>query len=436
MDNRGGGSTTWYGAVFLVVNAALGAGLLNFPSTYHQAGGIYVAIMVQLVLMIFIVSSILILVYCSDIEGSNNYQEVVYSMCGNSGLLLCSLAITLYCFGTCITFMVIIGDQWQEFFIFINAKLYCTVYPWYMNRMFIISITSIVIILPLCFPKKIDFLKYASIIGVSAIVYIVVMVIAKYFAPHAPPGPIATKPKYWTDVFYVIPMICFSYQCHVSVIPIYSCMFRRTLKEFSKTIFMAILLCVVTYTIMATFGYLTFGAFINSDILLSYQPDTFVIIAVFLLIIKTYTTYPILHFCGRAGLDSMWCYFWNMSEQDSQVNETKRRVTMTILWFLATLVLTLFIPNIGVMISLLGSLAAVFIFIFPGLCILQIGINWTEPTWKRCVAIATGIIYLVIGSFIFGVTISQSIIKDIEGIPKELPGGCKDYTSSITKILL
>lgn len=71
-------------------------------------------------------------------------------------------------------------------------------------------------------------------------------------------------------------------------------------------------------------------------------------------------------FIQRAGLDSMWCYFWNMSEQDSQVNETKRRVTMTILWFLATLVLTLFIPNIGVMISLLGSLAAVFIFIFPG----------------------------------------------------------------------
>jgi len=62
---------------------------------------------------------------------------------------------------------------------------------------------------------------------------------------------------------------------------------------------MAMILCVITYTGTAAFGYFTFGDAIDSDILLSYNPDTSVLIAVVLIAVKTYTTYPILLFCGR-----------------------------------------------------------------------------------------------------------------------------------------
>lgn len=41
--------TSWYASIFLVVNAALGAGLLNFPDAYHQAGGVVIALAVQAV---------------------------------------------------------------------------------------------------------------------------------------------------------------------------------------------------------------------------------------------------------------------------------------------------------------------------------------------------------------------------------------------------
>jgi len=41
--------TGWFAASMLIVNAALGAGLLNFPSAYHQAGGVLTANLVQLV---------------------------------------------------------------------------------------------------------------------------------------------------------------------------------------------------------------------------------------------------------------------------------------------------------------------------------------------------------------------------------------------------
>ena len=46
--------------------------------------------------------------------------------------------------------------------------------------------------------------------------------------------------------------------------------------------------------------------------------------------------------------------------------EKCRRIVMTVLWFGVSLLLAVIVPNIGVVIALLGGLAAVFVFIFPG----------------------------------------------------------------------
>ena len=46
--------------------------------------------------------------------------------------------------------------------------------------------------------------------------------------------------------------------------------------------------------------------------------------------------------------------------------EKCRRAWIATVWFLLTILFAIFLPNIGVVIKLLGSLAAVFVFIFPG----------------------------------------------------------------------
>ena len=62
-----------------------------------------------------------------------------------------------------------------------------------------------------------------------------------------------------------------SVQCHVSVIPIYSCMRHRTIQHFTAASSAAILACCLAYTGAATFGYLTFGSNVHDDILLNYN---------------------------------------------------------------------------------------------------------------------------------------------------------------------
>lgn len=65
-------------------------------------------------------------------------------------------------------------------------------------------------------------------------------------------------------------------------------------------------------------------------------------------------------------MDSLWLEIRRPPIVDADMAERRRRVLMTVVWFTSSLLIALFIPNIGVVISVLGSLAAIFIFVFPG----------------------------------------------------------------------
>lgn len=106
--------TGWFGSSLLIVNAALGAGLLNFPAAFHEAGGVVTGVAVQIFLLCFIIPALLILAYCSDWDGSKTLQEVLAFTWGRKAEKITSFCVALYCFGTCITFLIIIGDQFDR----------------------------------------------------------------------------------------------------------------------------------------------------------------------------------------------------------------------------------------------------------------------------------------------------------------------------------
>lgn len=487
--------TSTLGTVFLMVNAALGAGLLNFPKSFDDAGGIAVAVSVQLGLLVFIVAALAILAHCSDESNASTLQEAMEGTTGAWGRRVTAACVAVYCFGTTVTFLIIIGDQFDRAFASMYGADFCHV--WYMSRTFTMSASSVLFVLPLCYSKKIDFLRVPSTLGVIAVLYIVGLILAEYFFGGYQPGPVKRGPTAWTDLFLVVPDITFGYQCHISAIPIYSCMKRRSPNRFSLAASAAVLVCALCYTVAAAFGYLTFGSVVNNDILESYsgekRPE--VLVAVIAMALKTMTTYPILLFCGReaaltlvqgSGLSGAAAAaasinssarnttdltFYSQSSratagqtssraaaagpsagaaavsamvmsrsQDSTVTAAKNddddddarpslsspepgyvadkdlkeralRATIVTAWFVSSLALAVFIPNIGTVIKLLGSLAAVFIFVFPGVCLLQTAVR-ADPSLVRADTIAKIVFaaaFVAIGAFTFGVVITQGI---------------------------
>merc|ERR1712142_510502 len=401
-----------FGSIFLIVNAALGAGLLNMPIAFDHAGGVMPAILVQAFLLLFIVLALLILARTSDINQSVTLQEVMFTAAGKWGRRITSLIVTVYCFGTCITFLIIIGDQFDRAFASMIGDDFCHV--WYYNRDFVMPISSLLLILPLCYAKSICLLKYASAFGVVIILYVVGLIFVEYSIGEHVPGSIRTRPDNWKEVFAVIPVICFGYQCHVSVIPIYSCMKHRNIKHFSIASSCAIAICVFTYTGAATFGYLTFGSLVSPDILTNYSASKpSVMIALIAMALKTYTTYPILLFCGREGMSTIIKDLF--ITEDSPTKEKLRRFVIATIWFICSLIMAIEIPNIGAVINMLGSLAAIFIFVFPGVCLLQTTLM-TDPivaTMGARLRFSVAVIFLLLGAFLFGCVLTQAIIFNL-----------------------
>ena len=85
----------------------------------------------------------------------------------------------VYTFGTCITFLIIIGDQFDRLLASLYGHTFC--HHWYMNRDFTMTASCILLILPFCYSKKIDFLRVPSAVGVIAIFYIIALIIYEKF---------------------------------------------------------------------------------------------------------------------------------------------------------------------------------------------------------------------------------------------------------------
>ncbi|XP_059523873.1 sodium-coupled neutral amino acid transporter 7 isoform X2 [Myotis daubentonii] len=410
------GTTSSFGAIFIVVNACLGAGLLNFPAAFSTAGGVAAGITLQMGMLVFIISGLVILAYCSQASNERTYQEVVWAVCGKLTGVLCEVSIAIYTFGTCIAFLIIIGDQ-QDKIIAVLAKEPegAGGSPWYTDRKFTISLTAFLFILPLSIPREIGFQNFLSVVGTW---YVTAIVIIKYIWPdkEMTPGDILTRPASWMAVFNAMPTICFGFQCHVSSVPIFNSMQQPEVKTWGGVVTAAMVIALAVYMGTGICGFLTFGASVDPDVLLSYPSnDVAVAVARAFIILSVLTSYSILHFCGRAVVEGLWLRYQEMPVEEDVGREQRRRVLQTVVWFLLTLLLALFIPDIGKVISVIGGLAACFIFVFPGLCLIQAKLSEMEEvkpaSWWALVSY--GVLLVTLGAFIFGQTTANAVFVDL-----------------------
>lgn len=411
-DRRNVKGISGYEGVFLVVNATLGAGLLNFPQAYDQAGGLVVASALLVIILVFVIGALFILAHFADVRRSCTYQDVVLSICGPVWHGICAAIIILYLFGACVTFLIVIADQYERGLASLYGSDFC--HYWYMSREFTLTATTVIFILPLCFSRRIDFLKYPSALGVVSVVYIVFLVIYQYYHVDHHDIVIKNGPKSWTDIFLVVPAICFGFQCHISSVPVYSCMQNRRPVAFGLVVTIAMLLCFTCYSLIAGFGYLTYGSVVPSDIMLMYEANnSIVIVGIVMLAIKTAAAFPVLTFCGRTAVDAMWVSWMRLPPSEAAIAEPSRRIVISTVWLTTTLLLAIVTPNIGVAIRALGSLAAIMIFMFPGwilfrhVCIKDPNLYLVKDRLLLVISIG----YQAFGAFLFSVVLVQSVME-------------------------
>lgn len=195
---------------------------------------------------------------------------------------------------------------------------------------------------------------------------------------------------------------------------------------------MIIVFCA--YSITAIYGYSTFGSAVDDDLLKSYNSkDATVLIAIVMFLIKTYTSYPLNLFCARyqrleknynlslnkfynsffrTAIEGLWIEIFRLNSNAIIKYEARRRFIIVTFWYILSLAIALFLPNISVVIRYMGALAGTFMFIFPGLCLLFIAIERNDYSNKTIFIYSLSFMYIVVGAFIMGLVLTQSIYKD------------------------
>uniref|UniRef100_A0A3Q1HDH4 Amino acid transporter transmembrane domain-containing protein n=1 Tax=Anabas testudineus TaxID=64144 RepID=A0A3Q1HDH4_ANATE len=402
----------WFGAVFIMLKSALGAGLLNFPWAFQKAGGVNTAICVELVSLVFLISGLVILGYASSVSRQKTYQDVVREVCGRAVGQLCEVCFCFNLFMVCVAFLVVVQDQLEK----LSVSLYETVtgsvegempYHWYTDQRFALFILCLVIILPLSIPKEISIQKYTSVLGTLAATYLCVAVTVKYclMENHA----VIITPEHnegigsWASMFSVVPTICFGFQCHEASIAIYSSMENQKLSHWVFVAVVSMFFCLLIYTLTGVYGFLTFGRDVASDILMSYPGnDVVMIISRLLFGISIITIYPIILLLGRSVILNLMLRIQRRRRGIvTHSFESRCRVILTVIWISITLLIAMFVPDMSKVISVIGGISSFFIFIFPGLCLV----------FTMGILTMWGVITIVVGAFIFGQSTTLAVME-------------------------
>jgi hypothetical protein len=73
------------------------------------------------------------------------------------------------------------------------------------------------------------------------------------------------------------------------------------------------------------------------------------------------------YFYTRTAIEGLWIEVFHLDNERIINSEKKRRISIVTIWFLASLLIAIFVPNITVVINYLGALAGAFMFLFPGI---------------------------------------------------------------------
>lgn len=177
----------------------------------------------------------------------------------------------------------------------------------------------------------------------------------------------------WVQSLIVVPVLCFAYQTHEVIVPVYACMKQRSIGHFMRASMFGLVILFLLYNLVGAYGYLTFGKNVDPDIMSLYDAkDPVVVVGIVALVIKFITTYPPLMFCGRGALEGLYGEFRKLSAEEFKATEKGRRIVITTGWFFSTVALAIFAPDISVTLQLLGSMASVNVFIFPGMCLISL----------------------------------------------------------------
>lgn len=217
-------------------------------------------------------------------------------------------AIAIKCFGVGVSYLIIIGDLMPGVVRGFADEERIT--PFLVDRHFWVTAFMLVVI-PLSFLKRLDSLKYTSVIALISIGYLVILVVYHFTAHDTLPDTGYQTPLRivgWASPIAALssfPVIVFAYTCHQNMFSILNEIADNTHFRTTSVVISSIGIAAFIYILVAITGYLSFGNELGGNIVAQYAPSVSATIGRAAIVVLVMFSYPLqVHPC-RASVDAV-----------------------------------------------------------------------------------------------------------------------------------
>eukprot|EP01100_Stratorugosa_tubuloviscum_P008767 TRINITY_DN364_c0_g4_i1.p1 TRINITY_DN364_c0_g4~~TRINITY_DN364_c0_g4_i1.p1 ORF type:complete len:357 (-),score=93.89 TRINITY_DN364_c0_g4_i1:62-1132(-) len=161
-----------------------------------------------------------------------------------------------------------------------------------------ISIITVVILIPLCLLRKVDSLKFTSVLALICIIYLILVIaiqstqrIIDNFTNILNN---ANFLSFSTDIFLSFPIISFAFTFHTTLFPVFDEL--KNQQQIMPAVVSSIAFSWGCYTIVGITGYLSFYESTEGNILLNFDENGWIIAGKVSLAILICFSYPLLFF--------------------------------------------------------------------------------------------------------------------------------------------
>ena len=320
-----------------------------------------------------------------------DYSKVVKVILGKKAGIYVDCNITIYLLGAVISFQVIIyqiiGSIYYDIRKIIN-KDYTKQYETFekfkeeywrkeLKIKFPIMFGVAALVFPLCLLKDVSKMRFASLIGVLALIYsIIVILIESPFYLKKNNWDLINQMN-WFDIrkafsiddgipfFGGVATVFYIYSCHAGAFPVFKTLKNNTTRRIKKVFRRSILLDIMVYTLVAAASFITCPLdppelILYRENLKGFDPDYFIIIAKIGIIFNLFFSTP----ANYAGLRIS---LFELLFGNSNITTTKNIIVTLVIFSIVVLTGALY-DEILEYIELLGGFCSViYCFFIPGL---------------------------------------------------------------------
>ncbi|GAB5361589.1 hypothetical protein AAMO2058_000725700 [Amorphochlora amoebiformis] len=360
-----------------MTNMIIGAGVLALPYAF-RAAGVLPAICICISVWIASSYSFVLLARCAEELQEFSYKDVATRTYGPDAAQFSEAAILIYTIGNLIGRQIILGDLLPPL-----VQVLMGIDSIFAQRWVVLSVVTGVILIPVSLSPYIDSLKWSSVFGLVCMCYVVLLFVGLFSRGFqlGMVNPMEARAAHSSFLsLMAFPLLVVSFTAHYNTMDMYWELKSRSIDKMRFVVSISTGICLAVYLLVGLTGYFLFMDKTEPNILVNlwvdreHPPHILISTAFAAISLAVSFSFPLVCHGARNSIKKLF-FFHRGGEiyDDGRDTEHTEHVCITLAVVMTSLIIGLYIPDIGVIFAFMGSTVGVtFVYILPGLFYLKI----------------------------------------------------------------